>query len=143
MKGAGHIFILLLVLFGTTCTERENNVDTNSSTRINDLIDSLGKEQTIATFKEEKSFSIIYFSNKEMKICNKVSYLPGYPLFSDSMVYKNEKEFYSPRLFSTYIIKDSIVICIKQVPIFHPNSNLRGQTPWKQPYVNSYARIDQ
>lgn len=113
-----------------------------SSFRMNEILDSIGRERTIAVFKEEKTFSFLYFLNKEMKICNRLSYFPGYPLFSDSLIYKNEKVYYSPRLLTTYHIKDSIVICIKQVPIFHPNSNLRGQTPWKQPYVNTYKRLD-
>lgn len=111
-------------------------------TRIDSMVDSIGEERIIVTFKEEKGISIIISENKLTNSYFKLSYLPGYPLFTDSIIYRSKNEYYSPRLFSTYILKDSTVICIKQVPIFHPNSNLRGQTPWKQPYINTYKRIN-
>lgn len=133
----------MITLIGSHCSNSEDNtIKDETYQRLKNIIDSIGKENIATAFGEGTGFTVIYFTNKENSSSNKLTYLPGYPFFSDSILIKTRKEFYSPRLQTTYHIKDSTVICIKQVPIFHPNSNLKGQTPWKQPYVNTYKRLD-
>lgn len=103
--------------------------------------DSVGLKNTIACFEEGNGFSLIFYSSNDHHSIKKLYFLPGYPPFIDSLIYIQPNVYSSPKLYTSYHIKDSTVLCIQEVPIFHPNSTLKGQSPWKQAYVNSRKRL--
>jgi len=141
-------YFYILVVFGLllfnlfSCQEEKEDVAPLSKERVDFIIDSIGNSAIIACFYENNGLSIIKFENEENKRLRKLVYRSGYAIFSDSLVYLKPNEFRSPRLNTNYLIKDSTVISIKQAKIIHPSSNWQGQTPWQQPYVSIYTRLD-
>lgn len=106
------------------------------------LMDSMGRANILACFAEEGGISILARNQLTHKAARKFLYRTGYPVFTDSLVCVKYDEFKSPRFTTTYLIKDSSVLTIRFVKIIHPSSNWQGQTPWTQPYVNTYKRMD-
>ncbi|MGE0567890.1 MAG: hypothetical protein AB7O73_08065 [Bacteroidia bacterium] len=92
----------------------------------------------LAAFNEKDGFSIIYKANNNLFL--EAIYHLNHLAYIDTLDKTNVYEFYSKKFNTTYYIKDSSVIAIERVKIFHPNSNLKGQTPWEQPYVYFYKR---
>lgn len=125
-----------------SCGQEKEKPEQFSQQHIKSIVDSIGKSKIIACFYEAGGLSVMQFENKETHKASKLVYRLGYALFTDSLVYIKPNEFRSPRLAITYLIKDSTVISIQQAKIIHPSSNWQGQTPWQQPYVNTYARLN-
>jgi hypothetical protein len=135
-----YILVCLLVLF--SCKEQKDNQEQFTKQHIKIILDSIGEQKIIACFNEDNSLSVLELENKERKIVRKLIFRIGYPIFSDSLVYVKTNQFKSSRTNTIYFIKDSSVISINYVKIIHPSSNWQGQTPWAQPYVNTYKRLD-
>lgn len=110
--------------------------------RANALMDSMGRANILACFAEEGGISILARNQTTHKAARKFLYRTGYPVFTDSLVCVKYDEFRSPHFTTTYLVKDSNVLTIRFVKIIHPSSNWQGQTPWTQPYVNTYKRMD-
>lgn len=137
-----HFLFILTMLILFSCTEEKEKTDQFSQHRIKTIVDSIGSSTIIACFYEAGGLSVMQFENKETHKARKLVYRLGYALFIDSLVYIKPNEFRSPRLNTNYLIKDSTVISVQHAKIIHPSSNWQGQTPWQQPYVSVYPRLN-
>lgn len=137
-----QMFIVPLILGQFACKDANDQNPSLIRERAKILLDSIGRMKIIACYTEHNSICILEYENKIGKKAQKLIYRIGYPLFTDTLVYVKPNEFKSKHLNTTYLIKDSAVLSINYVKIIHPSSNWQGQTPWSQPYVTTYKRID-
>ncbi len=143
MKKYFYILIIFALTFAlVSCTQEKETPEPLPKERVKHILDSVGHSNIIATFYEAGGLTVMQYENKETKKARKLIFRLGYHLFIDSLTYLKPNEFRSPRLNTNYIIKDSTVISIQQAKIIHPSSNWQGQTPWQQPYVTIYTRVD-
>lgn len=122
------------------CTE-EKDLEQWSIEHSKPILDSLGA-LSLGCYAEPAGFFILECDASQKKLVRKLTYRKGFPLYIDTLFYVKYDEFRSLKENITYLIKDTCAIAIQYVNIFHPNSNLRGQSPWVQPYVNSYKRLN-
>lgn len=134
-------FLIMFVPLVWACSHEPANLAQWSREQSRTVLDSLGN-RSLGCFEEPTGFFIIEFEPNQRKPARKLTYRKGFPLYIDTLAYIKPNEFKSAKEDATYLIKDTCVICINYVKIFHPNSNLKGQTPWVQPYVNTYKRLD-
>lgn len=137
-----HLSFILIAFVVFSCTEEKEKPDQFSQQRVKIIVDSIGNSNIIACFYEDGGLSVMQFENKQTHKASKLVYRLGYALFIDSLVYIKPNEFRSPRLNTNYLIKDSTVISVQHAKIIHPSSNWQGQTPWQQPYVTIYTRLN-
>lgn len=142
MKIISYLQLIFVILFvGQISCDENNDIELYPSTSASrKIIDSIGISKVLACFAEDKSITIIerITNNKTRKLI----FREGYPLYTDSLIYIKPNEYRSPKLHTTYLIKDSTVLVIQYAKIIHPSSNWQGQTPWSQPYVMIYPRLD-
>jgi hypothetical protein len=129
----------MLVAFA--CSEEKEDVDEWSRLTFKRTLDSLGKPN-LGCYKEPSGFFILEFDASQ-KFSRKLTYRKGFPVYIDTLSLIKPREFKSTKEDVVYFVKDTSVISIHYVKIFHPNSNLRGQTPWIQPYVYNYKRLNE
>ena len=134
------LFILFFAITNFSCEEKKP--EPWSAFNYKRITDSLNIENIIAIYEESGSLLILEFDPTQKQLARKLTYRKEFPLYLDTLSYVKPNEFRSKKEDITYLIKDTCVVTIQYVKIFHPNSNLRGQTPWTQPYVNTYKRLD-
>lgn len=134
--------ILLFALAIISCGEKKEEKETWTNVNCKRIIDSLHIYNTIACYEESGGLLIFEFDSTQKQIARRITFRKGFPLYIDTLSYMNPHKFHSKLLDMTYLIKDTCVVTIHHVKIFHPNSNLQGQSPWIQPYVNTYKRLD-
>lgn len=144
MRNLSFLFLLSsLMLFGLCSCEEDNTLQKQwTKEHVRAVLDSIGASKVIASFNEDDCFNVLVFDNEERKIVKNLIYRPGYPIFIDTLIYIKQNKFKSQCLNTTYFINDSSVVTIQHIKIIHPSSNWQGQTPWQQPYVNTYLRTD-
>lgn len=144
MRNLSFLFLLSgLLLLGLCSCEEDNTLQKQwTKEHVRAVLDSIGASKVTASFNEDDCFNVLVFDTEERKIVKNLIYRAGYPIFIDTLIYKEQNELRSQRLNTIYYINDSTVITIHYVKIIHPSSNWQGQTPWQQPYVNTYERTD-
>ncbi len=135
-----YLFYVSITSMLFACKEETESLQTKE--QVKTVLDSIGKTNIIACYYEDIGFSVLAFNTSEKRNARKLTYRRGYSIFTDSLIYKKYDEFSSQKFNTTYLIKDSAVLCINYVKIIHPSSNWQGQTPWQTPYVSTYKRID-
>ena len=120
----------------------EENYDLQTKEQIKTVMDSISSSNIIACYHEDVGFSVLVFNTNEKRNARRLTYRKGYPVYTDSLIYKKHDEFRSQKFNTTYLIRDSTVLSINYVKIIHPSSNWQGQTPWQTPYITTYNRID-
>lgn len=103
------------------------------------ILDSVGRQNIAACFVEGDALLILKNDRGQTQ---RICFRKNFPVFADSLVQIKYDEYRSPRLSTTYLIKDTAVFSLVTVKIIHPSSNWQGQTPWQQPYVYSFPRLD-
>ncbi len=139
------LIYLLSVLFALgffCCAEKNENQEQFMREDVTKVFDSIGVAKVVASFNEDNCFCVLVTDNVERKTVKKLTYRKGYPIFIDTLVYTKINELKSQRFKTTYKIKNTTVLKINFVKIIHPSSNWQGQTPWEQPYINTYLRTD-
>ncbi len=134
--------ILFFALVIISCGEGKEEKETWTNANCKKIIDSLQIIMPVACHEESGSLLILEFDTTQKQFARKLTYRKGFPLYIDTLSYMNPYKFHSKLLDMTYLIKDTCVVTIHYVKIFHPNSNQQGQNPWVQPYVNTYKRLD-
>jgi hypothetical protein len=132
---------ITLALVVTSCTGEQEDLEAWSRAQYKPLNDSIGK-LSLGCYREPAGFFILEYDAEKGTLARKLTYRKGFPLYIDTLSYIKPNEFRSKREDVTYLLKDTCVLTIQYVKIFHPNSNQQGQSPWIQPYVNTYKRID-
>ncbi len=107
--------------------------------KVEALLDSIGRQNIAACFTEGDALLILKNNSRQTQ---RLCFRKNFPVFADSLICIKHDEYRSPRLNTTYLIKDTAVFCLVTVKIIHPSSNWQGQTPWKQPYVYAFTRLD-
>jgi hypothetical protein len=134
-------FLLSTLMVGAFACAEEKDLEQWSKEYSKPILDSIGK-LSLGCYAEPAGFFILEFDGSQKKFARKLTYRKGFPLYIDTLLYIKHNEFRSKRLNMTYLIKDTCVLTIHYVKIIHPSSNWQGQTPWAQPYVTSYKRLD-
>ncbi len=137
------LMLVALFAFGFfCCDEKKDDQEEWRRECVNKVLDSIGLAKIIASFNEDDCFCVLVTDNVERKTVNKLTYRKGYPIYIDTLVYTKNNELKSLHFNTTYRVTNSSVLKINFVKIIHPSSNWQGQTPWQQPYINTYLRTD-
>jgi hypothetical protein len=124
-----------------SCVGEQEDLDAWSNAHYRPINDSIGK-LSLGCYREPAGFFILEFDKTQKKVARKLTYRKGYPVYIDTLSYIKYNEFRSKRENMTYLLKDTCVLTIHYVKIIHPSSNWQGQTPWVQPYIDYYKRLD-
>lgn len=133
------VSLIMCLLVFLNCTHN-NEVEQWSRVNSELILDSL-KETNAGCYLEPAGFFILEFTGSQ-KLMRKLTYRKGFPVYIDTLSYVSSKHFHSKKEDIIYLIKDTSLTTIHYVKIFHPNSNMQGQTPWTQPYVTNYRRLN-
>ena len=125
-----------------SCSEGKEPIENFDIIETKHILDSLKAEVIAAAYKEESCFCVFVRLTDNLNGIKKLTFRRNFPVYVDTLLYKNKKAFYSKKINSVYLIKDTSIIQISYVKIIHPSSNWQGQTPWVQPYVTTYNRLD-
>lgn len=132
---------LLLVLISLSCNNKDNVEQTKTQSAFI-LPDSIDPIKVIAVYKEDFANIILVYNSLEKKGARKITYRPGFPVFTDSLLVKGANEFRSLKYTTTYMVNDTSVTSVYDLKVIHPSSNWQGQTPGKEPIITVFRRID-
>jgi hypothetical protein len=133
--------LIAIVLSAFACSKEADDLNDWSNRSCKRILDSLDGSN-LTCYSQPGGFFVLEFDASHKKIAKKLTYRKGFPLYIDTLSYIKPNEFRSQRESTTYLIKDTSVLTIHYVKIYHPNSNWQGQTPWIQPYVDTYQRLE-
>lgn len=137
-KSVFALFSTLSILIWSSCGNDMKNKSYSSAETLQIINNT--RDSVIASFLKDETFCVIRTNHQEGFVCD--TYRQGFPTYYDSLTKIKHDEFLSENLNTRYLVKDTCVVAIQTVKIIHPSSNWQGQTPWQQPYIYCFKRID-
>jgi hypothetical protein len=125
-----------------SCFDDQTKVRQWTRKDVEKFIDSTKITNLVAAYGDINGNTFIIKNKNASNEVVRLTYVPNFPVITDTLVQTGIHEFKSRQFRTTYFINDSEIVITYHQKIIHPSSNWQGQTPWQETILATYPRFD-